>query len=254
MTEQAGSEAATRSGGAQEQGPSGGNRAYAEVRARILRLEFGPGLELEEGGLSRLLGLSRTPIREALIRLASEGLVVLQRGRGARVAPLDLGNLRAFFEGLDLLQRAISRLAAVRRTEADLARIETHLRAFEDHGRREASLDMTEANYRFHIAIAEAAHSNFLEQAYTRVMTEGLRVTRVCFSEHYDDIPPLVPHLARTMRDHQELFDAIRNQDADAAERLAGEHNALFRNRVAQTLITISDVAKHVRLPGSDES
>jgi len=237
----------------EEQGPSGGDRAYAEIRARILRLDFAPGLELEEGGLSRLLGLSRTPVREALIRLASEGLVVLQRGRGARVAPLEFGSLRAFFEALDLLQRAVSRLAAVRRTEEDLARIEPHLHAFEEHGRREASLDMTEANYRFHLAIAAAAHSSFLEQAYGRVMTEGLRITRVAFSEYSEGAPPLVPHLSRTMDDHQALFDAIRRRDADAAERLAGEHNALFRSRIAQTLTTVSDAAAPIRLPDPEE-
>lgn len=239
---------------ADEPGASGGDRAYAEIRARILRLDFAPGLELEEGGLSRLLGLSRTPVREALIRLASEGLVVLQRGRGARVAPLDLGSLRAFFEGLDLLQRAVSRLAAVRRTEADLERIEPHLRAFEEHGRREESLDMTEANYRFHLAIAAAAHSSFLEQAYGRVMTEGLRVTRVAFSEHSEGAPPLVPHLVRTMDDHRDLFDAIRRCDADAAERLAGEHNTLFRNRIAQTLTGLSGAVAPIRLPGPEEA
>jgi len=179
--------------------------------------------------------------------------VVLQRGRGARVAPLEFGSLRAFFEALDLLQRAVTRLAAVRRTEEDLARIEPHLLAFEEHGRREASLDMTEANYRFHLAIAAAAHSSFLEQAYGRVMTEGLRITRVAFSEYSEGAPPLVPHLARTMDDHQALFDAIRRRDADAAERLAGEHNALFRGRIAQTLTTVSDAAAPIRLLDTEE-
>src|SRR5690625_7235330 len=110
---------------------SGRQRAYAEVRARILRLDFAPGAELEEGALSRLLALSRTPIREALIRLASEGLVVLQRGRGARVAPLDISSVRTFFEALDLLLLAVSPLAALRRREEDCAGVRTHIGAFE---------------------------------------------------------------------------------------------------------------------------
>lgn len=235
----------------EEPSTTGGDRAYAEIRARILRLDFAPTSELDEGRLTRLLGLSRTPIREALIRLASEGLVVLQRGRGARVAPLELGNLRAFFEGLDLLQRAVCRLAAVRRTEEDLAQVEAHLRAFEEHGRREESLDMTEANYRFHIAIAAGARSSFLEQSYSRVLTEGLRVARVCFSDHLEDVPPLVPHLTRTMQDHCALFDAIQRQDADEAERLASEHASLFRDRVAQTLTTLDGVVERIELPGT---
>lgn len=216
---------------------SGRQRAYAEVRARILRLEFPPGSELEEGALSRLLGLSRTPIREALIRLASEGLVVLQRGRGARVAPLDIGSLRTFFEALDLLQRAVCRLAALRRTQDDLEAIEPHIRAFEESGKRVESLDMAETNYRFHMAIAAAAHSDYLERSYSRVMTEGLRVARVCFSEENDRQAPLDAHVERTTSEHRALYDAVLRQDPDEAERLAAEHTVLFRNRVAQTLI-----------------
>ncbi|MDF2096003.1 GntR family transcriptional regulator [Aquibaculum arenosum] len=228
---------------------SGRQRAYTEIRARILRLEFSPGAELEEGALCTLLGLSRTPIREALIRLASEGLVVLQRGRGARVAPLDISNLRTFFEALDLLQRAVSRLAALRRTGEDLAAIEPHIQAFEESGKRVESLDMAESNYRFHMAIAVAAHSEYLERSYSRVMTEGLRVARVCFSEENDrEAPPLSAHVDRTTSEHHALYNALLQQDADEAERLAAEHTILFRNRVAQTLIPIDGLLSHLRV------
>jgi len=227
---------------------SGRQRAYAEVRARILRLDFAPGAELEEGALSRLLGLSRTPIREALIRLASEGLVVLQRGRGARVAPLDISSLRTFFEALDLLQRAVTRLAALRRTEEDLAAIEPHIVAFEESGKRVESLDMAETNYRFHMAIAAAAHSDYLERSYSRVMTEGLRVARVCFSEENDRQVPLGAHLDRTTSEHHALYNAIRGQDAEEAERLAAAHTVLFRNRVAQTLIPMDGALADLRV------
>ncbi|WP_081816743.1 GntR family transcriptional regulator [Fodinicurvata fenggangensis] len=231
---------------AASEGKNGGNslggaeRAYSEIRRRILSLEFPPSMELEEGHLVALLHLSRTPVREALIRLASEGLVTIQRGRGARVAPLDLANLRSFFEALDLIQRAITKLAAIRHEPEDLTQIEKELKSFEVHAADEASLNLTEANHRFHLAIAAAARNPFLEHAYNRVMCEGLRIIRVCYSEHYGEIPPLKPHLERTVEDHRQIFEAIRNREAEKAEELAGEHNTLFRNRVSQTLAALS--------------
>lgn len=224
----------------------GAERAYTEIRRRILSLEFPPGMELEEGQLVALLHLSRTPVREALIRLASEGLVTIQRGRGARVAPLDLANLRSFFEALDLIQRAITKLAAIRHEPEDLPKIEKELKSFEVHAADEASLDLTEANHRFHLAIAAAARNPFLEHAYNRVMCEGLRIIRVCYSEHYGEIPPLKPHLERTADDHRQIFEAIRNRDAEKAEELAGEHNTLFRNRVSQTLSALSPSTRSI--------
>lgn len=224
----------------------GAERAYTEIRRRILSLEFPPSMELEEGHLVALLHLSRTPVREALIRLASEGLVTIQRGRGARVASLDLANLRSFFEALDLVQRATTKLAAIRHEPEDLVPIEEELKSFEIHAADEASLDLTEANHRFHLAIAAASRNPFLEHAYNRVMCEGLRIIRVCFSEHYTEIPPLKPHLERTVQDHRQIYEAIRNRDAEKAEELAGEHTTLFRNRISQTLAALSPSTRSI--------
>ena len=102
-------------------GEPGSERVYALLRQQILRLDLRPGEELDEGAVSSRFSVSRTPVREALIRLTAEGLVISARGRGARVAPLDIGDLRAFFEGLDILQRSVTRLAALRRITADVA-------------------------------------------------------------------------------------------------------------------------------------
>src|SRR5688572_6773470 len=91
---------------------AGAEHAYQELRERILSLSLAPGADLEESVLVATLGMSRTPVREAIIRLASDGLVTLTPNRGARVAPISLDEIRAFFEALDLCQRAVTRLAA----------------------------------------------------------------------------------------------------------------------------------------------
>jgi DNA-binding GntR family transcriptional regulator len=211
---------------------------YNLIRAAILRLDFAPGSELEEGVLSRRFEVSRTPIREALIRLSSEGLVSIQRGRGARVAMLDLSDLRDYFEGLDLLQRAATRLAAVRRTREDLQEIEIHLVAFEKASAAFDSIATNDANHALHTAIGAAAHSGRIFAAYHQILSETQRIAHLCFSESARADDRLETHLEKTMADHRQMYEAIRAGDANAAERVAGAHVELFRRRVVDALMS----------------
>jgi DNA-binding GntR family transcriptional regulator len=229
----------------------GSDRVYESLRQDILRLDLPPGSALDEAVLSSRYAVSRTPVREALIRLWADGLVSNIKGRGARVAALDLQNLRSFFEGLDILQRAVTRLAALRRKPADLDEIAIHLAAFEEGAMRCDSETVNEANYRFHSAIARAAASDYLEQAYGRCLMEGLRIGRVCFSDHTGVNERLETHLAATMQDHRDIQAALVAQDADRAEALAGSHVDLFRNRIVTALLSIN-VARRVSVSGAD--
>src|SRR3569623_3510616 len=100
---------------------SSGARIYGVLREQILSLELVPNAELDEVQLSRELGVSRPPIHEALIRLASADLVVLAPNRGQRVAPLDLDQVPQLVETLELYERAPTRWAAQRREPHHLA-------------------------------------------------------------------------------------------------------------------------------------
>lgn len=232
-------------------GIAGSDSVYHSLRRDILRLYLAPGAALDEVALSARYSVSRTPVREALIRLTGDGLVANAKGRGARVAALDLQNLRAFFEGLDILQRAVTRLAALRRRPADLDAIAERLAAFEAGAARHDSETVNEANYQMHTAIARAAASDYLENAYGRCLTEGLRIGYVCFSDHTGVDERLETHLGATMHDHREIYDAIAAQDADRAEAVAGRHVDLFRNRIITALLSI-DVARRVSVAVSD--
>lgn len=224
---------------------AGSERVYDDLRRRILRLDLAPGADLDEGVVSASYGVSRTPVREALIKLRSDGLAVTGKGRGARVAPLEMRDLRAFFEGLDILQRSVTRLAAIRRNEDDLARIDHHRETFEAGAARLDSETINEMNYAFHSRIGDAAHSRYLAAAYQRCLVEGLRIGHVCFSEHAGIDARLAPHLDTTMQDHREMLDAIRDKDPDQAETVAGRHVELFRDRVGTTLLS-TDVTRPV--------
>ncbi|MCC2687412.1 MAG: transcriptional regulator [Rhizobiaceae bacterium] len=223
----------------------GGESVYDALRREILRLELGPGSELDENVVSARYGVSRTPVREALIRLTAEGLVTSTRGRGARVAALDLRNLRDFLEGIDIFQRAVTRLAALRRRPRDIEAIEAQMLAFENGARALDSDVVNETNYAFHAAIGEAARSSHLAAAYRRSLGESLRIAYVCYSEHSDVDQRLEAHLEATMREHRTMFDAIVARDAEAAEAVAGNHVDLYRGRIITTLMS-TDTSRRI--------
>ena len=87
--------------------------AYQVIRAEIVSLALAPGSDLDEAALVSRLGLSRTPLREALVRLAGEGLVQILPNRGTRVAPMGWNDIREHLEAFDLSQRLVTRWASM---------------------------------------------------------------------------------------------------------------------------------------------
>ncbi len=210
---------------------TGREMAYQVLRGRILDLTLEPGAPLDEAPLVRSLRLSRTPLREALVRLASEKLVDLLPNRGARVADISAGKLAEYFEALGLAQRATHRWAALRRSTADLAAIRARMAAFAQAARQDPVLTPA-YNRAFHSAIAAASGNAHLVQLYEALLDQGLRLARLTVIHVAPQGITPEMHIEALIRDHADIHAAIESRDADAADRLAGVHNALFRRRV----------------------
>lgn len=225
----------------------GADHVYKMLRRAILRMELKPGSDLDELELSARYQVSRTPVREALIRLTAAGLVQSVRGRGARVAAMNLFDLRDFFEALDLLQRAQTHFAALRRTDAHLADMQTAQDAFETAAAALDVEEINETNYRFHLAVSAAAGSSHLHDAYERALIKGMRAGHVSFVEHDGSDQRLRDHLDRTNADHREIIARIRARDGAGAERIAARHVDLFRDRIVATVLT-PDTARAIRI------
>lgn len=214
---------AGRAGAPEEDRPS----VYDRIRSDILSLALPPGQDLDETSLSRRYGVSRTPVREALIRLSSEHLIVLSQAR-ARVSALILADYPRFIEALDLTRRAIARLAALRRHDSDLVKITTAETAF-----AEAARDASLADYNFaqriaplehalHTALAEAGHNRYLTQSYAQLMTVGHRMLRLPYG--YDPRGnSLAVFMKAVVGRHRALVRAIEAEKPDLAEAAAGE-------------------------------
>jgi|SRR5579859_825804 len=204
----------------------GGRYIYEELRKQILTLKLKPGSQLDEISLAEQFGLSRSPVRDALARLTSEGLVTILPNRTTLVTPFEIEEFPKYIAALDLIQRAVTRLAASQHTAADLVQIRKADAVYLDAVRSGDYQAMSEANKAFHIAIAHAGNNPYFVGYYERLLGEGQRLSHL----HFDHVVSS-PTAVKLGRDHDELIAAIERRDPDAAEKAAHEHTMLFQRR-----------------------
>lgn len=210
---------------------SGSRTIFEALRGQILSAELPPGADIDEHGLVARYGISRTPVREALIKLASEGLVQIVPNRGARVAPLEISEVPPLLEARELCERAINRWAAARRTASDLAAIDAACLLFEEASHAGDYSAMASTNSDFHAAIARACGNRFVEEHYRTIATQTIRLARMALSTDRSD-PPNGRYHETVRQHHRGMMNAIRRGDAEEADSLAKEHAVLFRDRM----------------------
>jgi DNA-binding GntR family transcriptional regulator len=206
---------------------------YERLRDEILSLELKPGSPLDEVGLSKRFKMSRSPVREAIIRLASEGLVTVFPNRSSMVAPLDIRLIPCHLDALEIMQRLTTRLAAQNRTETDIARIKIAETAFAEAVNRRLLLEMINANYDYHMAIAEAGGNPYFTSLYGRLLDEGKRMLHMHFSFAAES---RLRGLETLLSEHAAITEAVQNGDMDLAEELAYVHSVEFRKRFTSYL------------------
>ena len=135
--------------------------AYVHIRGLILSGDLQPGAVLPQAALAQTIGISTTPLREALRRLKQEGLVDLDAHRDARVRPLDAAEARDLLELRSSLDPLAASLAAQRRTEADITELRAALDGLEALPTRPSAAEL-ESHHRFHGAIHRASHNTLL--------------------------------------------------------------------------------------------
>jgi DNA-binding GntR family transcriptional regulator len=210
---------------------------YEALRRAIISLRLAPGEPLEELELCRRYRVSRTPVREALIRLASEDLIELEPNRGAKVASVQFVDVVDHYEAMDIFQPVICHFAAVRRTPDDLVAIKACLAEFREALARESDEAIILANFNLHDAIACAAHNRSLEKAYRRMLVDKLRI-----AQHGIRVSPrtkagrLAQRFKRTLRILEHLVRTIDAAEPGPAEKLAYELNAYIRTQVIDLL------------------
>ena len=190
------------------------DRAYQALREEIVSWQLVPGTVLVEVEQSTRLGVSRTPVREALSRLVADGLVEPQAGRGLVVAAISLDNITELFEARQALEQRAAALAAERREPAVFLELQAEFRrASALIGDRHAYYDLVS---RFDTAMDEAARSPYLVAALRSLRTHLVRIRRLA----QDDPQRLIA----AANEHLLIIDAIVDGDAELAAHATHVH------------------------------
>ncbi|MDF3351177.1 GntR family transcriptional regulator [Sulfitobacter sp. KE34] len=219
---------------------SGAQFVYSILRDEILDLTLLPGSPIDEIRLSERLSMSRTPIREALVRLASEGLVTTLPNRSTVVSNIDFMNLHTFFDAMTLMYRVTTRLAAQFHTPADMANIRARQVEFAKAVSAQDALSMIATNREFHAEIARAGRNPYYESLCLRLLDEGRRLLRMYYQSFDDQLP------SEYVQEHEDLIAAIEARDIALADSLAATHADQIVRQI-QALIS-RDRRQHIDL------
>lgn len=197
-----------------------GERMLSRIRADILSLKLAPGEVISERALQASYGASRTPIRQALMQLIREGLI-LRTTRGYAVAPFDLEELDESFEYRELIEEAATRLACLRARPGDLDAIQEAI----DRGLTEFTPESWfETGLDVHVRLAELSGNRFLRDAVQDVIKRTMRVRWL--------VANTVDGREAAHRDHSEIVRLVRDGDADAAAQALRDHSREVRRQV----------------------
>jgi DNA-binding GntR family transcriptional regulator len=191
-------------------------RAHAYLREEILSNRLPPGTELQELALSQRLGVSRGPIREALGRLAAEGLVTVRPRRGAVVHSLSSEDFLQAYQVREALEGLAVRLAVPRLTVQELDELQRLTDTMATYAASGRVTEFFEANAAFHERLVDASGNAKLQEIYRRLAGQMHRYWRRSLVLRGD--------LRRSVSEHRAILAAARQGDEGTAARLMAEH------------------------------
>lgn len=204
--------------------------AYQEIRRQILDAEMPAGFQITEQDLAERLEISRTPTREALLRLEAEGLIEIWPRHGMRVKHISVDDVREIYEILTALESTAAGLAARRKPSA--AMIAAMRRSISDMDEALAKDNLrgwAQSDERFHRLLAEASGNRRLMEVVDTYFGQAHRLRMMTLR--------LRPRPSGSNRDHEAVVEAIASQNGEEAERIHRQH----REESGRMLIALLD-------------
>lgn len=208
-------------------------RLGEEIEERIVTGIYPPGTRLDEQELATTFGVSRTPVREALIQLASAGLIEIRPRRGATVPEVGADRVCEMFEVMAELEAMCGRLAARRITPAEQKALQEAHRACEvarDASQPDIYYQLNEV---FHQRIYEASHNSFLVEQATALHRRLRPYRRLQLRVRN--------RMSTSFSEHQAIVDSILAGDSEQAASLLRSHVAVQGERFADLVATLRD-------------
>ena len=215
-----------------EKHPSAGAKAYDAIKAMILDGRLKPSASYLETELADQIRVSRTPVREAALRLEREGLVVVRPRRGIQVVPVSAEDMTEIYQLLTVLEPLAAELAARRGlSEAELEAMERATQEMEAALAEGDLVSWAEADDIFHALLVQASGNRRLVEATGRYRTQVHRARMATLT--------MRPCPSSSTEDHRALLHCLRSGDAEGARRIHAAH------RAAAGELLIALLAKH---------
>ncbi|MEO1194250.1 MAG: GntR family transcriptional regulator [Pseudomonadota bacterium] len=198
------------------------SKAYALIRRRIVKLELAPGAPLSERELIEETGLGRTPVREALLRLAVERLIVSNPGKGLQVAPIGLEEVRDIYEVRLQEDRLAGRLFL---QNADAAQLDAVVTCFDAADALVAAGDFQSVfnlDFRFHALFYAGAGNSVLSSNHHLLVGHYYRIAQISAGRRRE--AKTVAGLRALVDSHEAMVEAVRHRDAGALDKAIVEH------------------------------
>lgn len=206
------------------------DQAAAALREAILSGQLRAGTPLRELDLAEQFSISRTPLREALMKLEQEGLIERVAARGVRVKRLDPTEALHLYELREALDGLAARLAAQRIADRDLRELEHHVERMERCEMPAQAHDWFVAHVSFHDLIFRASQNPHLEQL--------ARLVRLSIQQLHPTLLSTLYRVKAACQEHRAIFEAIARHDPEAAERAARTHIAAARDAAGKAMAT----------------
>jgi len=201
------------------------DRAYLAIRGLIVSLELPPEAVIDERALMQRLGLGRTPVREALRRLAHEQLVEVFPRRGMFVSGVDVRDLARISEVREVLEPEAARLAAERATDGEREQLAALAEEIGGGG------DLMGLDERVHRAIYQAAHNDLMEKTLNEYYVLALRIWMIALDRAQD--------LEEAVEAHRPLLNDIALGNGDRAAERMRAHVQDFEQAMHRVLVTV---------------
>ena len=201
------------------------DRAYVQLRDQIVTLAIPPGAPINEEAIGRDLAIGRTPLREAIKRLALENLVAVYPRRGTFATAIDITDLAHVSDVRVQLEGHAALRAAQRLTPAHRQELERLLGRLDSDGDAEALMRLDAEVHRF---IYRCAGNPYLRDTLERFLNLSLRIWYLALGR--------LPHLHERVHEHVALLQAIRDGDPERARAIAAEHVARFEDEIRGVL------------------
>ena len=218
---------------------------YEVLREAILEMNIyadNAELRLDERMMAEQLGISRTPVREALARLEQDGFVDIQPRKGVFVRRKTLEEVLEMIVAWAALESMAARLATQVATDSEIRSIRMLAASFSESSARADISEYSEANIKFHQSILTLSKCRLLRELADGLFLHMHAVRRRAMGE--DD------RARRSVVDHAGIIEALERRDADLADRLVREHTMRLHDHVRRTWTRLENLGKAERSPG----